>query len=315
MTALGLKAGLLLRLRIVSQPVRHVIYKLAEILGGWAFLSRPGQALWRMSLAARAISPPPGIRAAMIAHIYYPELLDEVLASWRALPDGAPLHLTVTAERADELRARLGARAGVVVHETPNRGRDIAPFLAVLASGALDGYQAVLKLHTKRSPHLWTGELRRRLLFVLHSGEAAQVRRILNGFANPHVGLAGWRWMLRTRASYWNANEGTVRGLMGRMAPDAPVDLAFFEGSMFWFRPAALEPLRRLGLTSADFEEEAGQTDGALQHAVERCFGLAARAAGYWTTDLSGRRVLTPPPVESATADRFEASPYPSAGS
>ena len=195
--------GLLLRLRVVSQPGRHVVYKVTEILFGSVFLSPPVQALWRAGLQRRPVTQAVGIRTAMIAHVYYPDLLDEVLACWQALPQGSPLHVTAPHDRAGELRARLGAIAGVTVHAFDNRGRDIAPFLAVLGSGALDGYDAVLKLHTKKSPHLWTGDLRRRLLFALLADNAAQVHRILSVFAHPRVGMAGWRWMLRTRPSYW----------------------------------------------------------------------------------------------------------------
>ena len=292
MSGARLVDGLVRRLRTVSQPWRHACYKLAELLGAQAFLSRPGQALWLASVRVRAADPAPGVRTAMIAHIYYPELLDEVLACWRSLPSGAPLHLTAPNEKMSELRTRLQGVAGVAVLEVANRGRDIAPFLAVLSSGALDGFDAVLKLHTKRSPHLRTGNLRRRLLFTLLAGHPAQVRRVLMKFTDPTVGHASWRGMWRTRPAFWHANQVTVRRLMDRMAPGAAIDLAFFEGSMFWFRPAALQPLRQLGLTAADFEVESGQTDGALHHAVERCFGLVVRAAGYRCTDLTGRSVL-----------------------
>ncbi len=280
------------RVRSVLRLGRHIASKTFEIAAGTAFLSVPGQALWRSRNTLAAVAAPEGIRCAMIAHIYYPELLEDVLECWRALPDGAPLHLTAPNETAAELRIRLSELHNVTVHAVENRGRDIAPFLKVLASGALDGFDAVAKLHTKRSPHLRTGSLRRRLLFTVLAGDRLQVRRVLHRFADPKTGLAGWRFSFRTRASYWHANQARVREIAARISPQTSADLAFFEGSMFWFRPAALEPLRRLALTAADFEPEAGQADGALHHAIERSFCLAARAAGYRTNDLTGRRLL-----------------------
>jgi len=292
MSRMALIAAFFLRLQIVCKSGLHALYKTFEILAGTVFLSPPGQTMWQASLGLCKPSSAPSVRTAMVAHVFYPELLGEVLACWRRLPCGTPLHLSVPHEKIGELRTRLGGADGIVVHEVANRGRDIAPFLSVLSSGALEGYDAVLKLHTKRSPHLRTGDLRRRLLFTMLAGHPTHVRRILRVFADASVGHAGWHWMWRTRASYWHANEPAVRSVMDRMAPGTPVTLAFFEGSMFWFRPAALDPLRRLGLTADDFDAEAGQTDGALHHAVERCFGLAARAAGYQTTDLRGRTIL-----------------------
>ena len=48
---------------------------------------------------------------------------------------------------------------------------------------------------------------------------------------------------------------------------------------MFWFRPAALAALVRLGLD--DFEDEAGQTDGTFAHVIERMPALASMANGF----------------------------------
>ncbi len=72
-------------------------------------------------------------------------------------------------------------------------------------------------------------------------------------------------------------------------APDDAERLGFFEGSMFWNRPAALSALRSLELTQADFEPEAGQLDGTLHHAIEGCFTIAAWAGGFVVRDLNGR--------------------------
>ena len=56
---------------------------------------------------------------------------------------------------------------------------------------------------------------------------------------------------------------------------------------MFWVRPEALAPLRRLKLSEA-FPEEQGLLDGGLEHAVERLFGAAVTAAGYRLEDCDG---------------------------
>jgi lipopolysaccharide biosynthesis protein len=277
--------------RLTVQRFRHGLCKLVEIVGGHFFLARPVQRLWQWNSQRHHLVPPPDLRCAMIAHVYHLELLDEVLCCWRMLPAGAPLHITTTPDKAVSLRVRLREQAGIFLHPAENRGRDIAPFLGVLSSRSLDRYDAVLKIHTKRSPHLRTGNLRRRLLYTLLAGHRVQVNRSLAQFADPRVGLVGWHLAWRTRLSYWMNNERRAQDLMHRIAPVQPVELAFFEGSMFWFRPAALEPLRRLGLTAEDFETEQGQIDGCLHHAIERCFTLVARRAGYETKTISGRSV------------------------
>jgi GT2 family glycosyltransferase len=50
---------------------------------------------------------------------------------------------------------------------------------------------------------------------------------------------------------------------------------------MFWARSAALRPLLDLGLATEEFEEEAGQIDGTLAHAIEHVYFHACEHAGY----------------------------------
>jgi lipopolysaccharide biosynthesis protein len=49
--------------------------------------------------------------------------------------------------------------------------------------------------------------------------------------------------------------------------------LDFFAGTMFWIRRDLLDLLKPLDLSLDSFPDEKGQTDGALQHALERLFG------------------------------------------
>ena len=268
---------------------KHVAEKLETVTIGALFVSSPGRklrsAIGRFRLPATA----PAINIAIIAHVYYPELLREILACRAILPWTVPLHITTTPERVDAVRRALAGQEGIVVHIAQNRGRDIASFLAVLSSGALDSYDAVLKLHTKSSPHLWDGALRRKLLFQSLCGEKSSVLRILALFVDPTTAMVGWGPCFRHTPRFWFANEERVRAIAARInAPDF-VRPGFFEGSMFWFRPAAFERLRALNLTTAEFEVEAGQLDGTLHHAVERCFTIAAWASGYVVRELRGR--------------------------
>jgi lipopolysaccharide biosynthesis protein len=285
--------------RVLRAPLR-VPRKLAAWSAMAAFLSPAGQAAWRLLLAKRraaaAVSETSASpRAACVAHVYYIDLLPEVLACWRSLPAGSPLFLTVPVDRADMLGGALAATLTADERElatqvaSANRGRDIAPFLALLSSGALDRFDAVLKIHTKKSPHLMDGGLRRRLVYALLAGATDQAAAIVSLFRDPSLGMAGSRWTFRTRPAMWMANRERVAALAGRMSPPGAAELGFFEGSMFWVRPAALAPLRSLGLGQEDFEAEAGQLDGALHHAIERLFTISARASGCRITDLRGR--------------------------
>jgi rhamnosyltransferase len=266
-----------------------VFQKIAGLTVGAVFVSRWGRSIRQHLADAGPKADWPRLRAAIVAHVYYPELLGDILACQDLLPAGTPLHITVPPERSHLVREALGRREHVVVHEYENRGRDIAPFLSLLSSGALDGYDAVLKLHTKRSPHLLDGEIRRRLLLDRLCGDWNALCRALAAFERPSTAIVGWRQCWRATPSYWMANEARVQDLAIRMDVAAEAfRLGFFEGSMFWFRPASLAALRELDLEPEDFEPEEHQLDGTLHHAVERCFTIAAWARGYSVLDLKG---------------------------
>jgi lipopolysaccharide biosynthesis protein len=258
-----------------------------EMVASVLFLSPPVQRLsaWRL----QRLVAPDGIRAAVVAHLYYPEFLAEVLAAQAALPPGSPLLITAPPAQAEHLRRATRGLVDVEIYEVDNRGRDMAPFLKLLTEGRLDRFDAVLKIHGKKSPHLRNGNLRRRVFLAGLAGSRGNVSRILLHFRDRAVGLVGLAAYFRTRSLYWMGNRAMVEALCGRMGAAARV--GFFEGSMFWVRPAALEPLRQLRLQTEDFAAEAGQLDGTLHHAVERCFILSALVVGYETRSVAGWRL------------------------
>jgi len=238
----------------------------------------------------------PPTKAALLAHVYYPELWPEIIKVWHTLPAGSPLLVTTTYGSGAKVRQLAGNNPLIEIYESENRGRDIAPFLKVLNSGGLDRFDAVLKIHTKKSPHLIQGTLRRTVLFSSLAGHARNVSRILWQFCDSRVGVVGPSGFFRTKEFYWMANRSHVETLCRRMSPAAPIRLGFFEGTMFWIRPRALAPLRALNLQPEDFDAETGQLDGTLHHAAERVFTLCALAVGYQTRSINGRVLLGPEP-------------------
>ena len=106
---------------------------------------------------------------------------------------------------------------------------------------------------------------------------------------DPSLGIVGPAALRMPNARYtadmaWGTDKN--RELTMRLARRMGVhrgepDLDFFAGTMFWVRPRALEPIRRLNLQRSDFPDEAGQLDGELQHAFERLFSVSAMRRGY----------------------------------
>jgi lipopolysaccharide biosynthesis protein len=241
----------------------------------------------------QALQPIPAAdpRPCAVIHIWYPELLDELVAALRASGIDWRLVITTAEEREQTVReqvARLGLDASIDVFE--NRGRDILPFLHVANRLLDEGVTTVLKLHSKRSTHRQDGDAwRRELLDKLLSPERAG--HILAAFrSDPALGLVHAEGHLQPLDYYWGANEANVDYLTRRLGIPAPQVSRdhFVAGTMFWVRPAALRLLLDAHLGVTDFEAEAGQLDGTLAHAVERVLTLATSAAGYATVSAPG---------------------------
>lgn len=238
---------------------------------------------------------PTGQRLAMVVHVFYPELLPDLLRCHARFPADATLYITTSPDLTARVAAAVAHIPHAQVHVFPNRGRDLGPFVALLRTGIFDRYDAVLKLHTKRSPHLIFGNLVRRALYFTLAGHPRIVSDITSFFGNSRLGIVGWRPLFFTTDQHWARNDERIRILAARLKPAANPTTAFFGGSMFWFRPAALKSIAEAEISQDEFEEESGQVDGTLHHALERCFCIAAAALGYETRDTQGR-ILQPPP-------------------
>jgi len=278
-------AGLVQRYRAIA---RHYWEKLLTNTLGRISITSRGRRLRSFVNGLSGPRPHPNVRVAIVAHVYYVDLADEIVNLRNIFPSLVPVYLTVPKENLRDLNAIVADRPNIFLHAYENRGRDILPFLQLLGSGALDSYDAVLKLHTKRSPHLIDGDLRRRLLFAMLCGERNATYRAIKAFEEEDTGLVGWQDCYRTDPIYWMANQHRVSEICSRMQASEFMELGFFEGSMFWFRPAAFDALRQLNILPHEFEAEAGQLDGTLHHAVERCFTIAARAEGFKVRNLRG---------------------------
>ena len=239
----------------------------------------------------------PGVRVAVVLHLFYPELIGEIRDFLCHILEPFDLFVTTPHEGATcAIFDGFGSLAQTVaVALTENRGRDIGPFMALHRQRHLERYDAVLKVHGKRSKYSEEGDFWRRRLFAELCGTSSTVSKSLELLRDGGAGIVGPHDDYLTNERYWGANRDNVRRLLnasGACVSEAP-PLGFFAGSMFWFRPAALAPLHRIPLADLTFEPEAGKQDGTLAHAMERVFCAVARSAGFAATSarLAGRDV------------------------
>lgn len=245
---------------------------------------RPRRARYLRRLVADApvSMPSPGVQTAprrhilVIAHVYYPELWDELAAGIERIPGDVDVVVTLVEGRADQLVEPILRRfPGADVRAVPNCGRDVWPLLQVLDQ--LGGHDAVLKVHTKRSPHMRRGDAWRRELLSGLIGSTEHIERILGQFgSDPRIGIVAPVRSVLGR-EFLGPNRGAVEVLSRKGGrPFNPDALWFPSGSMFWSRTEVLKPLADLHLAAAGFGVETGAVDGTLAHAVERYLGVLA---------------------------------------
>jgi lipopolysaccharide biosynthesis protein len=240
--------------------------------------------------AAKGVAP--ALSTAIVVDLYYDELWPDFESRLSRLSQ--PFTLIVTTVKArpqltDRIRATF-PDARIVNY--PNRGRDVGPFIQLLRDKHLDKFDLVCKVHGKKSvalgPQAFFGDVWRRSMLNDLLGSDRHVKAIVGRFAaDPSVGLIGparFRLPNEYRRSYrdtWGqGNELMTKKLAAKLGCSSEeFVLDFFAGTMFWISRDLLDLLKPLDLSLDSFPDERGQTDGALQHALERLFGALPELA------------------------------------
>jgi GT2 family glycosyltransferase len=236
-------------------------------------------------------------RVAVICHMFYPALAPEVLFYLRHLPVPADLLITTdTEDKRKSLEAVFSKweNGAVEIKTTPNRGRDIAPKLIAWAERYAN-YDLVLHLHSKVSDHADFLTNWRSFLFENLAGSTAVIESIFDAFERlPDLGMvASQHYEAIRRWLGWNGNFEQAQQFANRMGISlSPLRaLDFPSGSMFWARPAALQPLLDLELSFDAFPQEGSQVDETPAHAIERLYFHACERAGLTWVKV-GQRAL-----------------------
>ena len=240
-------------------------------------------------------------RVAVCAHVYYTDMLDELLALTDTIPCAYDfIATTETEEKKRAIEEKVsGCRniSNVIVRVVEqNRGRDMSSLFITCRDLFLeDRYDLVCRLHTKKSPQVAAGQANnfKRHMFENLLNSSGYTANVLDMFhAKPWVGVAvpplvhiGYP----TMGHVWFHNDlrahelAHLLGIKVTMDRDTPVG-AF--GTMFWFRPKALRPLFAHPWKWTDFNAEPGHVDGGLAHVLERLICYAAQSEGYGTQQI-----------------------------
>ena len=218
---------------------------------------------------------PSGNRKLVILHAFYENEADAIFEKLDRFTDYDLLLSTPIPAIRDLFLQRFDpSRAACFL--VPNAGRDVLPFLLLLAFVDLSGYRHFVKIHTKRSSHLLNGGKWFSMNAEILIGDPAMTDRIFD-LIDPNIpSIYGVE--CRPLHDHFKSN----RHWLGFLMPNPPRQWqgCFIPGTMFAGSAAFLRRLADLKLHLHEFEKENGQLDGCLIHALERYLGFAAQNSG-----------------------------------
>jgi rhamnosyltransferase len=242
------------------------------------------------------------LRIAVCIHVYYLDMLEDLLLYASNIPGRPDLILTTDGEEKKRQIERFLAdrdefgRATILELEE-NRGRDMsALFISCRDFFLGDKYDLVCRIHSKRTPQI---QAARSNIFRYHMYENVLhsrgfVTNLIDLFLeNPRIGLAippiihmslptlGHSWFSNKEMAQEVAKKLDLSVKLDESTPVAPY------GTMFWFRPKALTKLFQYPWRWSDFNAEPNHVDGGLAHVLERLIAYVAQDAGYATFHVS----------------------------
>ncbi len=222
---------------------------------------------------------------AVIIHLYYESCWKEMRYYLSNIDEPFDLYISLGVNISSTIEEVIVSDFPKVrFYRFPNVGRDILPFLNIYRQVDLQRYDAICKIHSKKSTHRIDGSLWRHYLFGQLLGNKNISFRVKEMIALNNVGLVSPRFHKLCSKNNINDNEKLLSDLISKHGESYDgVEFDFVGGSMFWFSPSIFIPINDIDV--ADFEPEEGQLDGTLSHAIERYFG-------YLATKVSRKRII-----------------------
>ena len=221
-------------------------------------------------------------KVAIIAHVFYVDLWQEIKGYLEELDFDYDLYISVPHIMPEiELKELFSDNIEKKVYMCENRGRDVLPFLLILNHIGIDSYKYICKLHTKKTGSSPLGNVWRKLLYfdLLEKESAKGSVELLD--TNQKIGQITGRNTILDSKRYAYRNNSKIKELCNMLNIEFKEDYYFCGGTMFWSRSEIIEPLvKLLKEGKLEFEEERGQKDHTLAHAIERFFGILTQNMG-----------------------------------
>ncbi|MDX2479468.1 MAG: glycoside hydrolase family 99-like domain-containing protein [Desulfuromusa sp.] len=234
-------------------------------------------------------------KVAILVHAYYEDVFLNILSRIKKIEiANIKIFVTTHALIADNVIAAIeeaGIDSHVAVYE--NHGRDVLPFLKISNRILKENYEFIIKVHTKKSLHREDGDQWREEIYSELLSERFIMGAITAMNYNEDVGIVAPSKQVVPMSHYWGSNAKTVLKLSERIDIGRSVveGLPFVAGTMFITRTNLASKLLDLNLSDKDFENESGQVDGTMAHAIERFVAVLCHQQGCRIMTMGDDRV------------------------
>ncbi|MCU6791774.1 rhamnan synthesis F family protein [Paenibacillus sp. WQ 127069] len=252
-----------------------------------------------INYSEKKIEPQRNVKVALIMHLYFEDLIENCYEYAKSTPKETDIYITTNTEAKKnaiiEVFEKLECnKIEVIVIE--NRGRDVSSLL-VSCKKILMNYDYVCFAHDKKTAQIKpysVGESFMYKCFENILGSKAFVENIIQTFEdNPKLGLLtppppNHGIYYSTIGLEWASNFRNTQNLLKKLGMgNIPIDISKEPiaplGTMFWFRPKALQSLIEYDWEYDDFPKEPNDMDGTILHAIERIYPYVAQFEGYYS--------------------------------
>lgn len=222
-------------------------------------------------------------------HIFYVDIFNKICSYIKHFNFEYHLYISTPSNKLDDINNCLEQHnvSAKKIVTTPNRGRDVAPFIIEFGKDLLD-YEVALHLHTKKTKQnaslgkIWLQHILNCLI-----KDEVYVNAVFDIFKHlPKVGVIAPQLLNELVPLYnWGKNYKDTVSFLKSLNIDTAVlnknEIEFPAGTMFWFKPKALEKLLTLSLSYKSFPKEPISGDGSLAHVIERSIYYIAESSGF----------------------------------
>lgn len=273
---------------MVSLLIERIIRKLAiYFLGSYYFLKYKftyKRNVSKNKLSACMNSSNKQAKIAVIIHLYYKSCWNEICFYLSNIKEPVDLFVSLSADVDKDLENSIVESFNATVYRLPNVGRDIAPFVHIYNQIDKNQYKAICKVHSKKSKHRIDGTLWRHYLFGRLLGSSQRIETSIKLLNNNLIGIVSPLFHKLCLKKNINNNKVLLSRLISSHGDSFEnSSFSYVGGSMFWFYPPIFTSLQSIDITS--FEQENGQLDGTLAHAIERYFG-------YLSMNVSSKKIV-----------------------